>query len=173
MKRQSIMIAVVAIIFLTLGGFVGLKRLAPQKPADAVVAKLFTETLPDANGQPQALAQWQGKPLLINFWATWCGPCVKEMPELSALQTELAPKGIQFIGIGIDSASSIQEFSAKHKISYPLYVAGMSGTELSSRLGNQAGGLPFTVLISADGQIRKTYLGALKMTELRTDLAAI
>ena len=127
----------------------------------------------DAAGQPQALAQWKGKLLVVNFWATWCAPCVEEMPELSVLQHEIASSKIQIIGIGIDSPSNIAKFSRNHKITYPLYTGDMDASELSRQLGNHAGGLPFTVLIGRDGQIKKTYLGRLKMGQLRQDLAAL
>ncbi len=122
---------------------------------------------------PQALSQWQGKAMVVNFWATWCAPCVREMPELDAMAKELAAKNIAVIGIGIDSPSNIAQFAAKLKISYPVYVAGMEGTDLARELGNAQGGLPYTVLIGADGAVRKTYLGQLKFDQLRADLAAL
>lgn len=140
---------------------------AAQNPAEA----LFAAQLPDKSGQMQALAKWRGKPLIVNFWASWCGPCVREMPELMALASELAPKGIQTIGIGVDSAANISEFAAKHQISYPLLEAGVNGTELSHQLGNETGGLPFTVLIDKNGKIKKTYLGTLEFKQLRLDIA--
>ena len=146
---------------------------AHAAPLAAPVAALFGQQLKDAKGVDQALAQWQGKGLVVNFWATWCGPCVEEMPELSALQAENKGKNLQIIGIGIDSPSNIAEFAEKHKIAYPVYVGGMSGTDLSRQLGNGHGGLPFTVLIGADGQVKKTYLGRLKFDELRADLASM
>jgi thiol-disulfide isomerase/thioredoxin len=111
--------------------------------------------------------------MIVNFWAPWCAPCVKEMPELAALATELASKDVAVIGIGIDSPTNIAQFASKFKISYPLYVAGMSGTDLSRQFGNTAGGLPYTVLIGADGQVRKTYLGQLKFDQLKADLAKL
>ena len=176
MKRKLIVYGLVALLFLGLGAFFGSRSLAPT-PASAVpasaVAQLLALSLPDVQGQPQALSKWRGKALIVNFWAPWCPPCVKEMPELSALHTELAAKDIHVLGIGIDSAANIAEFSSKYKISFPLYVAGLSGTELGRQLGNQAGGLPFTVLIGADGKVKKTYLGSLKFDQLRTDLAAL
>jgi thiol-disulfide isomerase/thioredoxin len=110
---------------------------------------------------------------VVNFWAPWCAPCVQEMPELSQLAAESAGKNIGVIGIGIDSPTNIAQFAAKFKISYPLYVAGMSGTDLSRQFGNTAGGLPYTVLIGTDGQVRKTYLGRLRFAELKADLAAL
>jgi thiol-disulfide isomerase/thioredoxin len=134
---------------------------------------LLAQQLPDSDGKSHALAQWQGKPLVVNFWATWCPPCVDEMPELSALQTELAPKGVQIIGIGIDSPSNIREFAAKYRIAYPLFVAGLTGTDLSRQFGNQNGGLPFTALIDKNGQIIETYIGRLKMDQLRADSAGL
>ena len=91
--------------------------------------------------------------------------------RVAALQGELTGKSIQIIGIGIDSPSNITEFSKKYKIGYPLYVAGLTGTELARQFGNQAGGLPFTVLIGSDGSIKKTYTGRLDMATLRRDLA--
>lgn len=100
-------------------------------------------SLPDAAGATQALSQWKGKNLLVNFWAPWCPPCVQEMPELSEVQGEFAAKNLQIIGIGIDSASNIKTFAEKVKIAYPVYVSGMSGTDLSRHFGNATGGLPF------------------------------
>jgi len=144
-----------------------------QQNADKLVTSQFlSSTLNDATGSPQALSRWAGKPLLLNFWAPWCPPCVEEMPELSALQIELGAANIQFIGIGLDSQESIRQFSSRFGISYPLYVAGAHGAELSAQFGNRSGGLPFSVLIGQDGRILKTWLGRLQMPELRKDLAA-
>jgi peroxiredoxin len=95
------------------------------------------------------------------------------MPELSELAARDGGKRFNVIGIGIDSPSNLVEFAKKTKVAYPLYVGGMSGTDLSRELGNANGGLPFTVLIGPDGQVRKTYLGRLKFEELRADLAKL
>ena len=173
-KKNLIACAIIALMFGGLGAYAahGNRDAAVPGPAGPVQA-LFTQALPDASGKPQALSQWKGKVLLVNFWAPWCSPCVEEMPELSALQGENAGKNLQVIGIGIDSPANIAQFAGKFKIAYPLYVAGMSGTDLSRQFGNTAGGLPYTVLIGADGQVKKTYLGRLKFQQLRADLAAL
>ena len=171
MKRKLPLFIAVGLLFAILGLYLGVNRLAPATAQTSATTRLLAQTWPDAQGIQQKLSKWENKPLIVNFWATWCAPCVQEMPELSALQTELVAKDIQLIGIGIDSATNIAEFSSKYKISYPLYVAGIAGTELSRSFGNQAGGLPFTVLIGRDGKVKKTYLGRLKMQELRADLA--
>lgn len=173
MKRQITLYVVIAVLFAAIGGYFGLKKFSPAEPADAAVASLLRTSLPDVQNHQRAWSEWQGKVLLVNFWATWCPPCVEEMPELVALQSEMANKNLQIIGIGIDSPSNIQEFSAKYKISYPLLMAGIEGTELSRQFGNQAGGLPFTVLIRPDGKIQKTYLGRLNMQQVREDLQAL
>ncbi|WP_295995450.1 TlpA disulfide reductase family protein [Rugamonas sp.] len=194
-KNNLIAIAVIALAFGAAGAWYGshqnqkeaaaLAAIAPvPAPASAAAApgaagatgpvdKLFQQSLPDSQGVKQALAQWKGKPMLVNFWAPWCGPCVREMPELSALATSEAGKKLQIIGIGIDSQANIAEFAGRMKISYPVYVGGMEGTDLSRDLGNTAGGLPYTVLIGADGQVKKTYLGQLKFEQLRADLATL
>jgi thiol-disulfide isomerase/thioredoxin len=179
-KNLPIYIAV-AVVFAAAGAYLGLHK--EQAPATAAapaatavtgpVAALYQQTLPDAKGVATPLAQYKGKAMLVNFWAPWCAPCVQEMPELSELAAGEAGKKLQVIGIGIDSPSNIAEFSDKYKITYPVLVAGMSGTELSRQFGNTGGGLPYTVLIGADGQIKKTYLGKLKFDELRKDLATL
>ncbi len=127
----------------------------------------------DASGASHALGRWKGKPLVVNFWAPWCAPCVQEMPELDQVAQASAAQGINVIGIGIDSPANIAQFANKLKISYPLYVAGMSGTDLARQFGNANGGLPYTVLIGADGAVVKTYLGKLKFEELKADLAKL
>ena len=184
-KKHLAAYVAVAALFGVMGAVVALYKKAPAPAAPQItttagagavtnaVTNLYAQSLNNLAGEPQPLAQWKGKPLLVNFWATWCGPCVQEMPELSHLAD--ADKGARFnvIGIGIDSPTNMSEFAAKHQIAYPLYVAGMGGTELSKALGNTMGGLPYTVLIGADGQVIKTYVGKLKFDELRADLAKL
>jgi thiol-disulfide isomerase/thioredoxin len=167
--KNWLMYGIIGLLFAAIGLYAATRTPAVAGPVQA----LYAQTLLDAAGAPQALSQWKGKALLVNFWAPWCPPCVEEMPELSALQTEHAANKLQIIGIGIDTPANIAEFAKKFDIAYPLYVAGIQGTELSRQLGNKVGGLPYTVLIGADGQIKKTYLGILKFDQLRADLAAL
>jgi thiol-disulfide isomerase/thioredoxin len=170
MKKNWLVFGLIGLLFAGLGIYAGTRTSAP--PTDPVAA-LFARQLPDAAGKLQPIGQWKDKTILLNFWATWCAPCVEEMPELNALQAEVAPRNIQIIGIGVDSAANIAQFSSKYKISYPLYVAGMDGAGLSHEFGNGLGGLPFSVLIGPDGAIKKTYLGRLKIEELRRDLTNV
>ncbi|MCM0044627.1 MAG: redoxin domain-containing protein [Burkholderiaceae bacterium] len=173
MNRKILAFVAIAVLFLSIGLYFGAKRFQPAPVADGAVGALMASSLPDAAGGQRTLAEWQGKTLVVNFWATWCPPCVDEMPELVALQDDLGGKNVQVLGIGIDSPSNIRQFSEKHRITYPLLVAGMEGTELSRQFGNQAGGLPFTVLIGSDGRVRQTYIGRLDLQKLRADLASL
>lgn len=173
MKKTLFLFAAIAVISAAAGIYFNAQRLEPAAAQNPAVDSLFAQTLPDAHGKSQALSQWKGKTLVVNFWATWCAPCVQEMPELSALQMEIASKNVQILGIGIDSAENIREFSSKYKISYPLYTAGMNGSDLARQFDNKVGGLPFTVIIGADKHVKKTYLGRLKLEQLRADLASL
>lgn len=169
-KRFLAIALLIGVIATAIGMYVGNKKSDVQPAKNGAVQQLTALTLTDSKGKPQKLSQWQGKFLLVNFWATWCAPCVQEMPELSELQKDLSKSNVQLLGLGIDSPSNIVEFGQKYQISYPLFVAGMEGTELSRQLGNQAAGLPFTVLISPDGILLKSYLGRLNIEQLRSDI---
>lgn len=181
-KKKLAVYAAVAVAFAAMGAWVGIRQKQPEpltatyvptaggKPHSAVEA-LFATTLNDPAGKPEALSKWKGQLLVVNFWAPWCAPCVAEMPELSTLAEGHARAKV--IGIGIDSPSNIAEFAGRHKIAFPLYTAGMNGTDLARNLGNVSGGLPFTVVIGPDGQVRKTYLGKLKFEQFKKDLASM
>lgn len=177
MKQNTVILSVVAVLSALMGIYVSKQQvenigrdIAKQTTPATPVAQLFALQLPDSEGKQQLFSQWQGKPIVLNFWASWCAPCVKEMPELSKTQLDFAARGVQVLGIGIDSPQAIQEFKQKHQISYPLLVAGIEGSELSRSLGNKLGGLPFTVLVGADGKVKKTYLGALAFDQLYLDI---
>jgi peroxiredoxin len=140
--------------------------------ADPAAAAFFAQRFADADGTERALADYRGKLLVVNFWATWCAPCVEEMPDLQMVRDEVAAKGVEVLGIGIDNAKNIVAFRDKLGIRFPLFVAGAGGSELGRTLGNQAGALPFTVLISRDGRIVQRKLGPIKPAELRLWLSA-
>ena len=169
--RNVILLAVVAVVCVGIGLYASHRAHPADSAETQALKRLLTQSLPDATGQMQSLAQYQGKPLIVNFWATWCGPCVEEMPELTALQQEIAP--VQILGIGVDSQENIGKFAQKYQIRYPLFVAGTGATDLLRQFGNQAGGLPFTALVGKDGKVKKIYLGRLKFDELRQDLSLL
>lgn len=139
---------------------------------------LFAAQLPDTEGKFQALKQWQGKTIVLNFWATWCPPCREEMPELSALNTEYQKRNIVVIGIAIDELDAVKAFAHDTKpdaikVSYPLLAAEVEGMGLASGLGNDKGVLPYTVIIKPDGSVVKTYFGRVTKPLLEETLAKL
>ncbi len=131
---------------------------------------LFAASFPDENGKPQALKQWQGKVIVLNFWATWCPPCREEMPELSALNTKYQNKNVIILGIATDNIGLVKEFTKTTKVSYPLLAADMAGNDLAFSLGNSQDVLPYTIIIKADGTVAKTYFGRLSMPQVEETL---
>ncbi len=116
-------------------------------------------SLPDLKGQTQSLNQWQGQKLLVNFWATWCAPCRKEMPDLVRWQNELMKKGLQVIGIAVDDADSVRAYLKESPVNYPILLAPETGALLSAELGNRMGVLPFSVFVGRDGIVELTHTG--------------
>jgi thiol-disulfide isomerase/thioredoxin len=129
-------------------------------------AAVFAARLDDLSGQPQALAQWRGKILVVNFWAAWCPPCRDEMPAFSRLQSEYAGRGVQFVGIALDSAENVKSFSENLRVSYPLLLGGEGGDDLARAIGNRSVALPYTLIIDADGTARASRLGYLAERDL-------
>lgn len=119
--------------------------------------QLWSTTLNDANGKTHDLKQYMGKPLIVNFWATWCDPCREEMPEISELAQQ-HPE-IAVIGLAIDEAPAVHEFKQTTPVGYPLLIAENEGMLLAEALGNHKGVLPFTVIISPQGSITHTFFG--------------
>jgi thiol-disulfide isomerase/thioredoxin len=140
---------------------------------DSAVNQLWAAPVTSADGKPQSLSLFKGHPVVVNFWASWCGPCVEEMPALSQLHREYTKKGIQFVGLGVDSTKNVQTFLQKVKVDYPVVVAGFGGADLARAFGDNAGGLPFTVVIDAKGNIRSTKLGPIDPKELKQTLDAL
>lgn len=127
----------------------------------------------DLAGKPRPLADWRGKILVLNFWATWCSPCLEEIPMLSAVRELYVSNGVEIIGIAVDQVSKVMEFSDKMQIRYPLLIAGADGLELMRRAGNSAGGLPYTVFLDREGTLVRRKLGTLERQELEAAIAAL
>lgn len=123
-------------------------------------------TLHDLAGKPRRLAEFRGQVVLINFWATWCPPCVEELPMLDRFQRETPANGWQVLGLAIDQPSSVARFLTRTPLGFPVGLAGLGGTELSRALGNESGGLPFSVVIAADGRVIQRKMGQITPQEL-------
>jgi thiol-disulfide isomerase/thioredoxin len=117
-------------------------------------------------GGTLAMAQFEGKPLLLNFWATWCAPCVKEMPMLDAFHRRHTGDGWHVVGLAVDGPTPVREFLAKRTIGFPIGLAGLDGVELSRSLGNTTGALPYSVVYDRRGRLIDRKLGALEESDL-------
>jgi thiol-disulfide isomerase/thioredoxin len=153
---------------LGVGVGLGLWRQSPKSLAEPAgwVFDIQLQKAAQARGELLALAEFRGEPLVVNFWATWCPPCVEEMPELSSFYDKYQPKGIELLGIAVDSPSNVREFLEERQFSYPLVVAGANGTELARRLGSRIDAFPYTVLIAPDGQVVRHKMGRIYEEEL-------
>jgi len=118
----------------------------------------------------QHISQWTGKILVINFWATWCPPCLKEIPEFIRWQQEFQAEQVQFVGIALDQHKAVADYLQTVDINYPMLIADDAGTELAGRLGNILNTLPFTVIVNQQGQIVLRQLGELSREQF---LAAV
>jgi peroxiredoxin len=117
--------------------------------------------LKDLDGVPRAVSEWDGKVLVLNFWGTWCPPCLKEIPEFVELQQRLGERGLQFVGIALEKPEAVREFADRHGMNYPNLAGGMDVIAVAEAYGNEVGALPYTVIIDRAGTIVFTRAGAL------------
>jgi peroxiredoxin len=129
--------------------------------------------LPDSTGQAQALEQWRGKILVVNYWATWCPPCREEMPGFARLQAKFAAKGVQFVGISIDTAVKVAEFQKETPVNYPLLIGDTGAIDSSVALGNSRQALPFTAVIDRQGRVAAVKLGRFTEADLEPELVGL
>jgi thiol-disulfide isomerase/thioredoxin len=167
--KRSILIVTVAIMAFV--GGLSVRNLMSSQLDKAKVSeenqrKLTEFSLPDLAGKPRNIKEWQGKVLVINFWATWCPPCLKEMPEFETMQKEFSDKGLQFIGIALDDADPVKEFIASKKITYPILLGEDQGTKIAHDLGNIVNTVPFTVIVDKKGLVVKSHMGELSREQL-------
>ncbi len=140
-------------------------------PPDATA--LMSISLPDTAGQQQSLAQWRGKVVIVNFWATWCEPCREEMPDFVRAQREFGPRGLQFVGIAVDQPDKVDRFAKELDLNYPALIGGYWAVELSKTLGNHLSALPFTIVIGRDGGVVDTQLGPFRAGKLRSTINSL
>ena len=136
-------------------------RPAPPGGSPEAAPDLWTLVFDGPAGAPAVeLKALRGKPLLLNFWATWCPPCIKEMPLLDAFHRQHRPAGWQVLGLAIDSPTPVKEFLVRQPVGFPIGLAGLNGVEVSRQLGNQHGGLPFTAVFDPQGNVAARHLGS-------------
>lgn len=136
-------------------------------------AALYAATFRDARGGAPSLGRFQGRTLVLNFWATWCAPCREEMPAFVRLQKRWRDRGVEFVGISSEPPELLERFGRELAIDYPLWSGGEQAEELSRRLGNRLGVIPFTALIDGSGRVVAAKVGPYSESELDTLLGKI
>ncbi|KNZ31051.1 MAG: redoxin [Methylibium sp. NZG] len=141
--------------------------------APTAVADFWTQRFDQPAGGELVLANFKGQALLLNFWATWCPPCVTEMPLLDRFHAEQRPRGWQVVGLAVDSPTPVRQFLARQPMGFPIGLAGLNGIELARSLGNPSGALPFSVVFDRSGQPVRTKLGSVHESDLADWVSAL
>jgi thiol-disulfide isomerase/thioredoxin len=162
--RRALVLGAAAAGVLALAGGIAFRLVHREATRDG--SAVLALSLPDVDGRTQPLAQWRGKVLIVNFWATWCAPCREEMPEFVAVQARDGAKGVQFVGIAVDDVDKVRAFAREIGLNYPALIGGYGAIELSKTLGNNLSALPFTVVLDRAGRVAHTQLGPLKQARL-------
>ncbi|MCG8324546.1 MAG: TlpA family protein disulfide reductase [Thiotrichales bacterium] len=129
-------------------------------------------SLPDLELRLRTMSEWDGKLIVLNFWATWCPPCREEIPVFISLQEEYAEQGLQFIGIALQDADEVREYVREMGMNYPVLTGYREVIALAEALGNTLGALPYTVIIDRDGTVTFTRAGPLDEAAARAAIAA-
>ena len=175
-QRTTALFVLVLAVAAAVGGWFVQRTLSPGE-ADAGTQAGLAEMgahrpdfrLPDLDGVMHGVSEWEGKVLVVNFWATWCPPCLKEMPAFVELQEKYGHRGLQFVGIAIDRPEVVRNFMDSMAINYPVLIGDLAGIEVGRRYGNRLGSLPYTVVVDRDGQMVFSKRGELSR-ELAEDV---
>ena len=166
-RRQWMMIGGISVLALVAGIFSSHWISQTGLASDPSIKAFFANPWKTPDGKSANSDDWRGKILVVNFWASWCPPCVEEMPTLDKIAQEYASKNVLIVGIGIDSPSNIRQFLEKTPVSYPIMIGGLDGSALAKQMGNAQGALPYTVIINAKGKSVFTKLGKISEEELK------
>lgn len=164
--RRGLLVAVTGVGAVAAGAWWWARSQAPRQ-ADPAVDALLKQRFARPEGGELDLSAMRGRLLVVNFWATWCPPCVREMPQLDRFHQSTRDRQWHVLGLAIDAPTAVREFLSRIPVAFPIGLAGLEGTELMRQLGNPDGALPFTVLIDARGQIAWRKLGETTHEELK------
>lgn len=179
MKTKTVLIVLVATAALAAGVWFGQGRLnnsdsdSSSQNLSTTPTKLIDFTLPDITGKPRKLSEWQGKIIILNFWATWCPPCREEIPMFLDYYEKYRGDGLEIIGVAIDKKEDVADFIDTLFIDYPVLIGGTEMMIMMRRYGNRVGSLPYNVLIDRDGTILNTKKGAYTHAELEALLTPL
>ncbi|MGE0348291.1 TlpA disulfide reductase family protein [Hydrogenophaga sp.] len=170
--RRTLWMGGIAVAAAAAGGWLSWRRLQPQAVPGGAEAAFWAGAYDGPNGEVVRVADFLGRPLLVNFWATWCPPCVEELPLLNAFHLAHKARGWQVLGLAVDQAGAVRGFMQKLPLNFPVGMAGFAGTELSRSLGNATGALPFSVVFGASGALLHRKIGKVSEGDL-TQWAAL
>ena len=170
-RREAMVLAGVGAAAAAAGWYFGPKLRSDPGAAD--VGALLSIPLRDLEGHPRTIDKWSGRVLVCNFWATWCAPCREEIPAFNRIHAKMSGIGVQIVGIAIDTVVNIVDFIKILPIAYPVVVGDSGLIELMRRLGNTAGGLPFTVVLDRNGRLVERTLGVISEAALEHRLSTL
>jgi thiol-disulfide isomerase/thioredoxin len=155
----------------TAGAGVAWRRSRPDATGSGAI--LWPMRFDTPTGGKLAFADLRGKPLLLNFWATWCPPCISELPLLDRFHSEQSARGWQVVGLAVDNLGPVREFLGKRPVGFAIGLAGIEGVELSRTMGNAGGSLPFTVVLDRAGEVVQRKLGIIRPDDLTRWAASV
>lgn len=165
--RRRMLYAAVAGLAAAGGAGLAWWKFQPHAAERGAEAALWSMEVEKPEGGMLSLRALSGKPLVVNFWATWCPPCVEELPLLNAFYRQHAADGWQVVGLAIDQPSAVRKFLQRMPLDFPIGLAGLGGTELGRSLGNLTGGLPFTVVLGGEGRVLHRKMGQVTSEDLQ------
>ena len=165
--RRRMLYAAVAGLAAAGGAGLAWWKFQPHAVERGAEAALWSMEFEKPEGGMLSLRALSGKPLVVNFWATWCPPCVEELPLLNAFYRQHAANGWQVVGLAIDQPSAVRKFLQRMPLDFPIGLAGLGGTELGRSLGNLTGGLPFTVVLGGEGRVLHRKMGQVTSEDLQ------
>ena len=168
--KYFVQYAVISLLALGIGIWVARAVYAPDTTQTHAPDEVWTTRLPDQYGKPHTLAQWRGKVLVLNFWATWCAPCREEIPDFIALRTQYRANNVEVVGVAIDAVAPVTAYVHELKMPYPILIGEGNAHQLARVLGDTSGSLPYTVVINPAGKILLRHLGRLPRAKLEAVL---
>ncbi len=168
---RNLLLLGAALVALAAGYYAALWLRAPA--VDTAPGATVEFTLPDLDGRERRLAEWRGRVVVLNFWATWCPPCREEIPLFISLQKRHGARGLQFLGVALDRPEEVRRYAAEIGMNYPTLLSGDNTLELMQRYGNRGGSLPYSVVIDRDGRVVARKLGAYRRVELESILSPL
>ena len=148
------------------GAMFAWQKFKPRGVMNEAVQNFWLQEFDKPEGGTLSLQSMRGKPLLVNFWATWCPPCIEELPLIDAFYVANKAKSIQVIGLAVDQPSMVRRYLGQKPLTFPVGLAGFTGTALGQSLGNQQSVLPYSLLFAANGMLLKQKAGKLEQSDL-------